>query len=73
MQALTGSTRSSVVLAYDAPAPDPVLDALVHECGEKMCTALLQHQYSCWRLAKLRRLKEQYDPHNCFGFYAPIQ
>ncbi|KAK3376322.1 hypothetical protein B0T24DRAFT_591998 [Lasiosphaeria ovina] len=29
--------------------------------------------YSCWRLAKLRRLKEQYDPHNRFSFYAPIQ
>ena len=28
--------------------------------------------YEPWRLEKLRRLKEEYDPNNVFRYYAPI-
>ncbi|KAH8673621.1 FAD-dependent oxygenase [Xylariales sp. PMI_506] len=28
--------------------------------------------YESWRLARLKALKEKYDPNNQFGFYAPI-
>ena len=28
--------------------------------------------YEPWRLAKLRALKQKYDPHGKFDFYAPI-
>lgn len=28
--------------------------------------------YEAWRVARLRALKEKYDPLGRFGFYAPI-
>jgi hypothetical protein len=30
------------------------------------------HGYDQWRLQKLRRLKDQYDPNNWFRWYQPI-